>query len=87
MNEWSQKIHRPPSEFTYLTEAQHSRPPSFWDRSPKLTLKFGLVLVPLVVELAHRRTIRLLAGPTGWHLGDKPASRLPTRAVGTRRLR
>lgn len=64
---------------SYLTEASHPKPPSFWDRFPELTLmKFGLVLVPLVVALADRSTIRLAAGPAGGHLRDRTATLLPS---------
>lgn len=73
---------------SYLTEASHSKPPSSWDRFPELTLmKFGLVLVPLVVALADRRSIRLVAGPAGGHLRDRTATLLPTWVVGILRLR
>lgn len=70
---------------SYLTEMSHSNPPSFGDCFPKLTANFGLV-PPLVVALAVRRIIRLLAGPTGGHLRDKPLTLLPGRTGGIRRL-
>lgn len=50
-------------------------------------MKFGLVLVPLVVALADRRTIRLVAGPAGGHLRDRTATLLPTWEVGILKLR
>lgn len=74
--------------YSYLTEASHPKPPSSRDRFPELALmKFGLVLVPLVVALADRRSIRLVAGLAGGHLRHRTATLLPTRVVGILRLR